>query len=261
MRIHLIHWNQTEAKGRVAALRKLGFKVSWSAPKLMAALRPLRLDPPDAILIDLTRLPSSGREIARALREYKTTRLVPLVFVEGEAEKVRRITRLFPDATYGVWRSIGSSVRRAVARPPKDPVRPGLGVDTYGSVPLVRKLGIKQGHLVELGGAPAGFEDLLGPLPSGARTTRLQSGAPDLRIWFSKSRTALERKLDRSRGLETGLLWIAWPKRTSGVASDLDQATVRRLGLDRGFVDFKVCKIDETWSSLLFQYRKINPRS
>jgi hypothetical protein len=127
----------------------------------------------------------------------------------------------------------------------------------YSGTPLPRKLGIKPGARVALLGAPRGFEDTLGELPAGVEVRRAARGTFDVVVAFFKPRADLERRLPALRAaLEpAGGLWIAWPKRASGVATDLSEGVVRELGLAAGLVDNKVCAIDHTWSGLRLVYR------
>jgi hypothetical protein len=130
----------------------------------------------------------------------------------------------------------------------------------YSGTPLPRKLGIREGFTVVLIGAPRAFETVLGELPTGARVVRRASSGADLTLWFPATRRELERDV-RGRGLtatESGGLWIAWPKKASGVATDLTESRVREAGLGSGLVDFKVCAIDATWSGLRFARRRAN---
>jgi hypothetical protein len=123
----------------------------------------------------------------------------------------------------------------------------------YSGTPLPRKLGIRDGHRVGLKGAPEGFGETLGELPDGVSLTRGRLRAPlDVIVAFFTSRRALERRLTSLIGLmdPAGGLWIAWPKRASGVDSDITEDVVRELGLAAGVVDNKVCAIDQTWSGL-----------
>lgn len=131
----------------------------------------------------------------------------------------------------------------------------------YSGTPLPQKLGIKEGHRVALVGPPPGFD--LGPLPVG---TALQVGlgrgkAPpplDVIVVFVKRRADLVAGLEacRPRLTQAGGLWIAWPKRASGVATDLVEDTIRQVALPTGLVDNKVCAIDDTWSGLRLVIRK-----
>ena len=127
----------------------------------------------------------------------------------------------------------------------------------YSGTPLPRKLGIKPGHRLGLIGAPEGFDATLGELPEDVAVRRRLQGRFDVAVAFFVERRALERRLTALKGaLEpAGGLWIAWPKRTSGVSTDLDDNVVRELGLAAGLVDNKVCAIDAVWSGLRFVYR------
>ena len=127
----------------------------------------------------------------------------------------------------------------------------------YSGTPLVRKLGIKPGARLGLIGAPEGFDETLGELPIGVAVRRRLRGPLDVIVAFYSSRAQLERRLVALKGAldYAGGLWIAWPKRASGVATDLNDNVVRELGLATGLVDNKVCAIDEVWSGLRLVYR------
>ena len=107
-----------------------------------------------------------------ALRQYKATRAVPIVFVEGQPDKVERIKELLPDAKYAAWQGIGPAIQEAIDSPPADPVRPRTVFDAYAGTPLFKKLGIKDGSRVSLVDAPQRFEDKLGNLPEGVLLQR-----------------------------------------------------------------------------------------
>jgi hypothetical protein len=130
----------------------------------------------------------------------------------------------------------------------------------YSRTPLPAKLGIKERARVALVSAPAGFERVLGPLPDGVRVMTRARGPLDVIVFFTTSRAELERRFGRLAGAlrPAGGLWIAWPKKASGVETDLDQSGVMEVGLASGLVDNKVCAIDETWSGLRFVIRKEN---
>jgi hypothetical protein len=127
----------------------------------------------------------------------------------------------------------------------------------YSGTPLVKKLGIKPGATLGLIGAPDGFDVTLGELPDGVAVRRRLQGPLDVIVAFYVDRSALERRLPPLREALTpaGGLWVAWPKRASGVATDLNETVVRELGLAAGLVDNKVCAIDAVWSGLRFVYR------
>jgi hypothetical protein len=127
----------------------------------------------------------------------------------------------------------------------------------YSRRSLVEKLGIKRGERVVLLAAPAGFASILGALPAGATLARGLTPASAMIIAFSKESKSLKAGFGRwKRALnKNGALWVCWPKRSSGVASDLSENEVRNIGLACGLVDVKVCAVDETWSGLRFVYR------
>jgi hypothetical protein len=128
----------------------------------------------------------------------------------------------------------------------------------YSGTPLVRKLGIKPEARLGLIGAPDGFDATLGELPPGVRVRRRLSAQPfDVIVAFHSGRAELERRLPALAGaLEpNGGLWIAWPKRASGVPTDVTESVVRDLGLAAGLVDNKVCAVDQVWSGLRLVYR------
>jgi hypothetical protein len=261
-RIVLVHWNAGEAKERAARLRKAGHRVTSYSDHGGVGFRKFREKPPEAFVIDLARLPSHGRAMGTWIRQQKDTRHVPLVFVEGDPAKTKRVRELIPDAVYTDWRRIRSAVRKAVAAKSQTPVVPGT-MAGYSGTPLPKKLGIKAGAAVALLGAPSGFERTLGALPEDVRIRKQARGSSDVILLFAKSIADLERRFPAAgRALARGgRIWIAWPKKSSGVATDLTQAAVRGHGLASGFVDFKICAIDDTWSGLCFSRRSPGGRS
>lgn len=128
----------------------------------------------------------------------------------------------------------------------------------YSGTVLPDKLGIRAGHRLGLIGAPEGFlADRLDALPAEVTVRSRVRGPLDVIVAFFVRRAALERRLPALRAaLEpAGGLWLAWPKRSAGVATDLTEDLVRECGLAAGLVDNKVCAIDEIWSGLRFVYR------
>ena len=260
-RVLLLHWNQGEAAERVERLRRAGFEAEYFASTYSdGGFRQIRANPPDAIVIDLTRLPSHGREVAIHLRGHKTTRPIALVFIEGDAEKTAHVRTLLPDAVFASWPRIGAAVRRALKNRPEQPVMPGTFAG-YSGTPLPKKLRIGEGSVVALLHAPEGFEAKLEPLPKGVSLQRQARGA-GVMLAFMKSVAMLGRELPAlARDMSEGrTLWLIWPKKTSGVATDLSESNVREMGLALGLVDYKVCAVDETWSGLAFAVRRAKSR-
>ncbi|MFN0109790.1 MAG: hypothetical protein ACKVZH_13125 [Blastocatellia bacterium] len=255
-RIRLIHWKVEKAAERIAKLKAAGYEVEYSELNGESS-RALKNDPPATFVIDLSRMPSHGMEVASSLRGYKATRNVPLVFVEGEPEKVERIKRLLPDATFTTWSRIRSALKTAIANPPANPIKPESNLAGYSGTPLPKKLGIKANMAVALVNAPKDFEATLGELPEGVHLKKKATGKEPLILWFLRMRAELEDRVSEMRELTgDGGIWLIWPKQASGVKTDLNQNIVRETGLANGLVDYKVCAVDATWSGLKFAVRK-----
>jgi hypothetical protein len=259
-KVRLIQWNAAEAQERVELLRAAGYEVIYQTLSSGADLKELTEDLPAAVVIDLGRLPSHGRDLALMLRQRKTTRHVPLILIGGDQDKVTRIKSVLPDAVYTTWNNIRSSLEHAIAHPPTDPIVPRSNFEAYSGTPLPKKLGIKANSAVALLNAPKGFKDTLGQLPEGATLLQQVRDRCHLIIWFTKSRKDLVNRIESMAQTlpDNCRLWIAWPKKTSGVTSDISEKDVREVGLAAGLVDYKICAIDETWSGLLFSRRKPN---
>ena len=126
----------------------------------------------------------------------------------------------------------------------------------YSHTPLTKKLGIREGSVVALVGAPEGFEQVLGPLPAGALVRPNRRGGRDLTLAFAGSVGELGRRWDRlAADQAVDDVWIVWAKKASPLHAGVTEGLVREAGLERGFVDFKVAAIDETWSGLRFKRR------
>lgn len=127
----------------------------------------------------------------------------------------------------------------------------------YSGTPLPKKLGIKDGSRIVLLNAPKDFESELGELPDNVEFIKRPTKSLDIILFFVLTERALARELAKLAAKITanGMMWIAWPKKSSGVVTDLSEQRVREIGLNAGLVDVKVCAIDETWSGLKFVYR------
>lgn len=255
--IRLVHWKAEEVPERTARLEAAGYEVDDEVPGTSIGIKQLREDPPAAFVIDLGRLPSHGREVAFSLRQSKALRGIPIVFVGGAAAKVSAIREALPDACYSTWEGIGRALSDAIAKPPVDPVVPASDSGAGSGRPLTQKLGIKVGAAVALIDGPDGIEALLAPLPEDVTLRTGNRGRREMTIWFTTERAELERRFDTiAEAVDEGTLWVAWPKRASGVDTDLTEDTIRAVGLGTGMVDTKVCAIDETWSGLRLTRRR-----
>lgn len=127
----------------------------------------------------------------------------------------------------------------------------------YSGTPLIQKIGIKPGHRIILRNHPPSFIKDLGKLPEGAQSADRLSGKANVIVYFTDRLTELEKDFSRLAAtlVSDGMLWIGWPKKASGRPTDLTEDVVRRVRLECGLVDVKVCAIDETWSGLKFVIR------
>ena len=254
--IRLICWKEDRAWELAAELEADGFEVQSGALD-GAALRALGQAPPDAVVIDLGRLPAQGRDVGISLRTTARSRHTPMVFVDGANDKIERAKRVLPDATYARREDMASAVRHAIANPVASPVVPESNFAGYSGTPLPKKLGVKAGTTVALVDAPLDFEQTLGTLPEDVAVVHEVSTNAEVSLWFLGSLEDLDRGIDRmARHCGDGRLWICWPKKSSGIATDVTQNEVRSKGLATGLVDFKICAVDATWSGLCFTRRK-----
>lgn len=131
------------------------------------------------------------------------------------------------------------------------------GTAGYSGTPLPKKIGLKEGCRYTLLGAPDDFRARLGTLPDHVKEIGGGRSHPDLVVLFARSRSILQRRFSAAAGrlAPAGMIWVAWPKKASGVRTDLDFTIVQRTGLAHGLVDTKICAIDDTWSALRFVRR------
>ena len=128
----------------------------------------------------------------------------------------------------------------------------------YSGTPLVKKLGLQPGMTVQVIDAPAPYDEIVDGLPGDLKTVSRTTATTDFVHLFVRETTRLQRTLaslrDKLPGAAT--VWVSWPKKASGVATDITENTVRELALPLGFVDVKVCAVDATWSGLKLVVRK-----
>jgi hypothetical protein len=133
----------------------------------------------------------------------------------------------------------------------------------YSGTPLPQKLGIKPGTIVVVIDAPDNYRKLLGQIPSGVNFATRPVGNTKFIHLFVKERRALQTQLQslRQKIAEDAAVWVSWPKKSSGVPTDVTEDVIRAVALPIGFVDIKVCAVDDTWSGLKLMIRRENRKS
>jgi hypothetical protein len=262
--VRLICWNEADASARAAGLRRTGYRVIADPPQNAGGMvRYFRELAPDAVVIDLDRLPSHGRELGLSLRASKSTSQLRLVFAGGVPAKIELVRAAIPDAIFTPWNDgVAAAIERAIAQPdpPRLPSRE-LPKDTSpGS--LERKLDIKpQVHfaIVSVNRNDNGWLAELLSLPEGAAQQRRIDTTTTLALFPVATRRDLMSAFEQARSSlpPKASLWIVHPKQTSPLAADFNQDDVREAGLAHGFVDYKVCAVDKDWSALKFARRAV----
>jgi hypothetical protein len=128
----------------------------------------------------------------------------------------------------------------------------------YSGTPLAKKLGIKEGSQLLLVGAPEAYAALLEPLPGGVQLDTQLSEATDIVQIFSVRRDELQQLLAayRNKVKPSGVIWVSWPKKSARVPTDITEDVIRDIALPMGYVDIKVCAVNEIWSGLKLVIRK-----
>jgi len=254
-RVRVIHWNAPEAAPLIEIVRDAGFVAEFE-PDTNGAIvaRAIKGSLPDAVLIDLSRLPSQGREMAVWLRNQKTTREIPIVFFGGESEKVERIKSVIPDAAYATETTIGQLLKKACAGRAANPVVPPSAMERFAGKTAAQKLGICAASTVAVMDAPRDYALLLGPMPDGVEFFEDPPEVKNVTLWFIRDAEAMLGALRQMRAIAANTkLWIVWPK---GQTNRFREGSIRELGIENGLVDYKICSVNGQWSGILFARKK-----
>jgi hypothetical protein len=251
-RVRLFHWKAQEAVPLIAELEAAGFSVDYEEQLSSSSFRRVKESQPHAFVVDLSSRPSHGREIAIALRGHKTTRHVPIIFVNGEPAKVEGVRRMLPDATYAPGALLISALRRA--KPISKPLIPTQMMDRYAGRTATQKLGIGKGAQVAVVNPPSDYARAIGDLPEGAFFEEEDFAGCKITLWFAHDYSALQAAMPEIRRTAArGRLWILWRK---GKGGPLDGGVIRSCANQVGLVDYKVCSVNETWSGMAFAVKK-----
>ena len=254
-RVRIIHWRPAEAASLIDSVRTAGFEPEYDGEMNGPAIsRAIRARLPDAVLIDLSRLPSHGREIGIWLRGIKATRHIPLVFVNGEGEKLERVRKELPDAAYATPADLKDVLRTSCRGIEHDPLVPQQMMERFKDKPAAQKLGIIADSTVAVFNAPRDYTHALGKLPEGVEIFEDPRAIHPVTLWFILDVETLLAALPRMRAIAAKTkLWIIWRK---GKEGRISQNTIRETAIEGGLVDYKICSLDAHWSGILFARKK-----
>lgn len=232
-------------------LRRRGYIVSYAPKCDLKLLRSYRENPPDVFILDLSRRPAHSREVAIVLRQSPKTRHIPIIFCDGQRDKVEEIRAVLPDAIFCGRRGLTEAVDGAY--PPAQPVRPTGIMNRYGSRTVAEKLGIRPGVAVALIDPPRKVENVLG------NVEYVEAGGA-VTLCFAHSPDGLRAGLNYLRGISgKSKCWILWRKKSAASNDGITEPLVRETGILLGLVDYKICSFDAIWSAMLFARRKLPP--
>ena len=247
--VQVIHWKPEEAAGLLEACRAAGVEAECRPPQQ------LRQRLPDAVVIDLTRLPSHGREVGAWLRETKKTRHIPIIYVDGEPEKVERIRSVLPGAIFTSRSRLRSALQSALRKGAQNAALPPPAIVRFGGRTAAQKIGIKAGMKVAAMDAVAGYEELLGALPDEVEFFEDPAKPQDLTLWFIHDFDGLMSSLAGMRRLASRTrLWIVWRK---GANRHVTYNSILKAGGEVGLVLSKLCAVNDTWSAVWLVQRKV----
>jgi len=258
----LVHWKAEELPGRVRRLSAAGYQTEALSEVTPAALHAVKRRRPAAVIIDLSRLPSHGQRVGEVIQTKSGLTSVPLVFVEGGDATVARIRSGLPRAIFTTWRRLSTVLRTATRGVSPRIARVGRRSPSiaagHSGTPLPKKLGIGDGQVLAVLNGPGARDPFWQAFPESVVVRTDLRKAPDVIVAFVSSVSDYARALPKMAGVlaRGGTAWAAWPKKTSGRATNLSESVIRDMALAESLVDTKVCAIDATWSGLRLARRR-----
>jgi len=252
--VSLVHWKAEEAQSLIDLMESAGYAVHYAGDQKGMRMSELRELDPVAAVIDLTRMPSYGRYWAAEVRSSRSLKHLPLVFVDGDAQRVERCRAALPDATFTSRDELTEILERVM--PVADPVTPARMMAS--TRPTAEKLGIKANACVAVFDAPRGYAKVIGALPSGASFEEEPAEVLPVTLWFVREPDVYLAGLrEMKKRAAKSKLWVLYPKQKKGKASGgITQFVVRDAALKVGLVDYKICSVDETWTGMAFAVKK-----
>ena len=235
--VRLFHWRANEAETLISMLREAGYHVLYRPSTQAPSVREIKEAATCAIVIDLSRLPSHGRNVGAWVRGSKSIRHTPLIFVGGDPVKVAAIRKEMPDAGYVSPERMIAALNGA--KRPKNPIVPKQMMQSDPQRTTAQKLGIRDGMNVGLIDPPGDYMRVIGTLPAGVNLEEDSSACP-MTLWFAHDPVEFATSLRSRRVLASkGPLWIVWQK---GRRDGLNGNFVRECALGVGLVDYKISR-------------------
>jgi CheY-like chemotaxis protein len=258
--VHLFHWDKDHAAFMLEKLRNAGYEVKYHTRGEGLSVR--AMSNASAVVIDLSRLPSHGRAVATWLRGSKSTRHTPIIFVDGDQDKVAIAKQQLPDALYATTSRLMATLNKAIATPlvrpvvpTQMPVVPTQMMEGYASRSTAQKLGFAVGMTVRLIDPPANYTSVIGRLPENVEFT--EHATCPITLWFVHDPASFKAGLAQHRALaKRSKLWVIWKKGNPAFNGSIVRETARAMGL----VDYKICSVDSTWSGMLFAVKKVKAK-
>lgn len=258
-RVRLIHWNAEEAEPLLALLKRAGHTVDYDAKFTSKMFKEIRTSPPDAMVIDLTRMPSHGRYVAFSMRQSPKTRQVPVVLVDGDPDKVAITKRQVPDMFFTTRAKLLTAIKAAQKQRVANPIAPGR-LFSYHTRTAAQKMGIGKNARVGVIDGPRDYERVIGEVEEGVEF--VEGARPDctMLIWFVTDPDTFLEMLPRMRALMSKIarmrLWVLWKKGGTTRSGAVTQPLIREAGQEFGMVDYKICAVDKNWSGIALTIKK-----
>jgi hypothetical protein len=188
------------------------------------------------------------------LRHRKATREIPLVYVEGDPQKIAQVKAVLPDAVYTQTSELGPVLRKACKGRVSNPVVPPSAMERFKTKTAAQKLGIVAASKAAVIDAPRDYAAVLGDMPEDAELLEDPDAVQPVTLWFIRDSEAMLAGLRRMRAVAAKTkLWILWPKAQT---NRFREGSIRELGIAHGLVDYKICSVNDQWSGILFARKR-----
>jgi hypothetical protein len=252
--VRLFHVKAEEAEALVTLMTDAGYNVFYPGARDPSPYAKIKALDPAAVVIDLSRNPTHARYVGTEIRRHKGLRHIPIVFVDGDQERVRMAKALLPDAVYTKRDRLKEALD--LLEPVSDPVVPSGTI--LSDRPTAEKLGIKANARVALIRPPVDYVRVIGALPEGATLEEDPKEVLPLTLWFVSDVDEFLESLRAMRKLAgKSRLWVVYPKQTATrKKTELTQNVIREAARSVGLIDYKICSVDDTWTGFALAVKK-----